>query len=357
MADSDDRGHATPAHTERPTSAASGHDRGPRQAAPSPVTRVRTRGPEWAVVHLEVKLSSAGVSSHLPDVETLPDDVRTALERLPEQKMILEFRPEALHFFVLVPDMVPEVASIALNESSGNINIRTFGRGLTTPRTERKWSLRDIKNHYDFAATQARFGGETLWIQIPIDEWGAITTSLGPLDASQQVSGGPKLDFWQQIDKMPSQTTMEDQDETFQPSEERQPVFVDSAAIDAVADPILIAEILRDAAKTSGTEAGLKRAQALLHERANAFADTEQESALVLGALALGMVHAENIKAELQTLATRARQLGHSWNEIARAAGVAPQTAARRWDDEARKRHRDYQRRRYQQEGPSGVST
>lgn len=41
-----------------------------------------------------------------------------------------------------------------------------------------------------------------------------------------------------------------------------------------------------------------------------------------------------------------ARAAGTSWNLIAKAAGMTPQAAMRRWDAEAREKRREYQRER-----------
>lgn len=55
----------------------------------------------------------------------------------------------------------------------------------------------------------------------------------------------------------------------------------------------------------------------------------------------------ELLQNALRLAVDRARAAGASWNEIGRAAGTTPQAAHRRWNEDARKWHRDYVRERY----------
>jgi hypothetical protein len=71
----------------------------------------------------------------------------------------------------------------------------------------------------------------------------------------------------------------------------------------------------------------------------------EQDYGL-LGDIAIRMAAAERTKLELTELVARAREVGITWTDIARAAGITPQAAQRRWDPEARRKHTEYQRQR-----------
>lgn len=67
-----------------------------------------------------------------------------------------------------------------------------------------------------------------------------------------------------------------------------------------------------------------------------------------LGMVALRTLQAEALKASLDSLVDEARDLGATWSDIGRAAGITPQAAHRRWDDVARQKHTDYERARRQ---------
>jgi hypothetical protein len=69
-----------------------------------------------------------------------------------------------------------------------------------------------------------------------------------------------------------------------------------------------------------------------------------RERLVVLNQILLRMAQAEAIHEDLQALANEARELDTSWSEIGRAAGVTPQSAHRRWDPDARRKHAEYQR-------------
>jgi hypothetical protein len=82
---------------------------------------------------------------------------------------------------------------------------------------------------------------------------------------------------------------------------------------------------------------------------------SERERAIgeVLGSVALLMARASKIRNDLQETVHTARQLGVSWPDIAKAAGITYQAAMRRWEPEAKRKHTEYQRDR----GRRGGST
>ena len=66
----------------------------------------------------------------------------------------------------------------------------------------------------------------------------------------------------------------------------------------------------------------------------------------VLSQIGILMALSDRLRDDLQAWVSRARALGVSWSDIAQAAGVSPQSANRRWDPDAKQKHRDYQRMR-----------
>lgn len=66
-----------------------------------------------------------------------------------------------------------------------------------------------------------------------------------------------------------------------------------------------------------------------------------------LAMITLRTVQTQFIKEDLDELVQKARQDGASWRHIARAAGISPQAAHRRWDADAKARHREYARKHY----------
>src|SRR5262249_18399945 len=89
--------------------------------------------------------------------------------------------------------------------------------------------------------------------------------------------------------------------------------------------------------------------EALRSQLLGAFAEqdpSEEELHLaeVLGTLAVHTAETARLRADADELVVKARELGASWRDVSRAAGITPQAALRRWDPEARKRHSDYAR-------------
>jgi hypothetical protein len=89
-----------------------------------------------------------------------------------------------------------------------------------------------------------------------------------------------------------------------------------------------------------------------LSEQARRMVGTEipttlsEQRSVTLGEIAVAMSEAAVLREYLPEAAQRARALGISWADIARAAGISPSTAQRRWDPEAKARHSEYQRSR-----------
>ncbi len=54
----------------------------------------------------------------------------------------------------------------------------------------------------------------------------------------------------------------------------------------------------------------------------------------------------DELRQKLDQAAVQARELGASWAQLARAAGITPPSAQRRWDPVSKERHRNYQRDR-----------
>lgn len=74
--------------------------------------------------------------------------------------------------------------------------------------------------------------------------------------------------------------------------------------------------------------------------------EADRPCARELGEIALLKVRSDRVRAQLNAAVMRAREAGCSWNLIGRAADVSPQAAHRRWDDEARRKHSEYERAR-----------
>lgn len=76
-----------------------------------------------------------------------------------------------------------------------------------------------------------------------------------------------------------------------------------------------------------------------------------QDVAAQLAEVASLSLKVEEIRRRLDLAALAARDAGASWAQLARAAGIAPPSAQRRWDPVSRERHRDYQRERARRSG------
>jgi hypothetical protein len=92
--------------------------------------------------------------------------------------------------------------------------------------------------------------------------------------------------------------------------------------------------------------------QALLNELTDRFVASNdvQDRRLVdaLGLLGVRMAQGARLRRDTDAGVAEARALGGTWSDIARAAGITPQAARRRWDPDARKQHSDYERTRKQ---------
>lgn len=65
-----------------------------------------------------------------------------------------------------------------------------------------------------------------------------------------------------------------------------------------------------------------------------------------LANLAIRAVQADFVRDDLARKVEAAREAGASWSEIGRAVGITPQAAHRRWDADAKAKHRDYHRKK-----------
>ncbi len=65
-----------------------------------------------------------------------------------------------------------------------------------------------------------------------------------------------------------------------------------------------------------------------------------------LSRIAVHMALSQHLKQQLSDDVDGARRLGASWRDISKVTGVDRHAARRRWDPDARRRHRDYQRER-----------
>jgi hypothetical protein len=75
--------------------------------------------------------------------------------------------------------------------------------------------------------------------------------------------------------------------------------------------------------------------------------DDEGRLVGLLGQIAAKAALANAIRAELEGDVSEARELQATWAEIARAAGIRPQTAYKKWDPAGKESHRKYMKDRY----------
>jgi len=66
---------------------------------------------------------------------------------------------------------------------------------------------------------------------------------------------------------------------------------------------------------------------------------------LVLGEFAVKLQQLEELRAEVDELATRAREHGATWTELGRLARISPQAAYQRWSAQGKEKHRLRQQR------------
>lgn len=72
-----------------------------------------------------------------------------------------------------------------------------------------------------------------------------------------------------------------------------------------------------------------------------------KQLAALLGTVGSTSVTIDGLRRELDLAALEARELGATWTQLAKAAGISAPSAQRRWDPESRERHRNYQRDRF----------
>lgn len=104
-----------------------------------------------------------------------------------------------------------------------------------------------------------------------------------------------------------------------------------------LATPAAEAELLARAG-----EIARDRLQPLLERKPKSIAAVR-----LLGLFALRAAQVEVIKERQQKLVEEARAAGASWNDVGLASGTTAQSAFRRWNAEARKKHTKYTRERY----------
>lgn len=112
--------------------------------------------------------------------------------------------------------------------------------------------------------------------------------------------------------------------------------------------PDQMAALIRLAVPDGASLGEAEEAAGTLIDRSCEAAPPTQDRALLmaLGLVSLRMIQSEIVRDDLEALAARARELGGSWSDIARAAGITPQAAQRRWDPIARRKHAEYRRHR-----------
>jgi hypothetical protein len=79
------------------------------------------------------------------------------------------------------------------------------------------------------------------------------------------------------------------------------------------------------------------------------YSESSHDQAEAVARIALRTAQIDYLKQDLAEGVRRAREVGVSWSDVGRAAGLSPQAALRRWDQEARRKHSEYQRNRQQQ--------
>jgi hypothetical protein len=78
---------------------------------------------------------------------------------------------------------------------------------------------------------------------------------------------------------------------------------------------------------------------------------SEQGAEEYLGHLTLRLEQIKNLQEDVDRLVQLSRAAGASWGEIAKAAGMRPQSAYQRWSDQGNQKHRANQRRRRSESG------